>query len=436
MYLGSALIGIVVWNLAGLTGAVFPSGLLPEQIPAERSGAELARLVQDYLQTEDAEKAEGILSKILGHPGADLAAVEAAVRAGGEYLPQPIGLLPGMPIRVRNRTFRYGLYVPLTYEPTKEYPLVVCLHGAGFTGDAYLERWQIRLGETYILACPTAPQGAWWTREAAELILATIRDVQARYRIDPDRIFLTGMSNGGIGVWLVGSHYAMSFAGLAPMASGLDEVLFPFLENLRHTPAYLIHGIKDQVMPVELSRSIVKELKRLGYQFVYREHDRVHPIAGGHFFPREELPDLVAWFNSRRRNPFPKRITVVRDATHLTPFGWVRIDATDRIAAFSDNLIDQRDETIAHRIYAKLDAEIVAPNRIEVSTHRVRRYSLFLNQSLADLSKPVTIVTNGRVSYEGPVRPSVEVLLREARHRHDRGMLFPAVVHIAVENPS
>src|SRR5581483_2034712 len=198
-------------------------------------------------------------------------------------------------------------------------------------------------------------------------------------------------------------------------------------------PAYLIHGLNDQVMPVELSRSIVEELKRLGYQFVYREHDRVHPIAGGHFFPREELPDLVAWFNGHRRNPFPKRITVVRDATHLIPFGWVRIDATDRIAAFTDNLIDQRDETIVNRVYAKLDAEVTAPNRIEVRTHRVRRYSLFLNQSLIDLSKPVTIVTNGRISYEGPVRPSVEVLLRDARHRHDRRMVFPVVVNIGVE---
>lgn len=433
-YVSSALIGFVaVWNLAS---AAFSSGPLPEQAPADTAGGSLSRLVQDYLQTEDAEEAEGILSRILGHPGADLATVEAAVRAGRVYISQPVGPQPGRPIRVRDRTFQYGLYVPLTYEPTKEYPLVVCLHGAGFTGDAYLERWQVRLGEAYILACPTSPQGVWWTHEAAELIFATIRDVQARYRVDPDRIFLTGMSNGGIGAWLVGSHYAMSFAGLAPMASGLDEVLFPFLENLRQTPAYLIHGLNDQVMPVELSRSIVEELKRLGYQFVYREHDRVHPIAGGHFFPREELPDLVAWFNSHRRNPFPKRITVVRDATHLIPFGWVRIDATDRIAAFTDNLIDQRDETIVNRVYAKLDAEVTAPNRIEVRTHRVRRYSLFLNQSLIDLSKPVTIVTNGRISYEGPVRPSVEVLLRDARHRHDRRMVFPAVVNIGVENPS
>lgn len=339
----------------------------------------------------------------------------------------------GVPLRVRNRTDRYGLYVPLSYRPTKDYALVVCLHGAGFTGDTYLERWQARLSEGYILACPTLVQGAWWTRQAEELVLATIRAVQARYRIDPDRIFLTGMSNGGIGAWIIGSHHAPLFAGLAPMASGLDDVLFPFLENLQHTPTYLIHGLKDQVMPVELSRSIVKELTRLGYEFVYREHDRVHSIAGGHYFPREELPELVAWFEAHHRDPFPKKVTVVRDATHLTAFGWVRIDATDRIVALTENLTDTRDETIVNRVYAKLEAEIVAPNRVEVRTQRVRRYSLFLNEWLVDLSKPIIVVTDGRLSYEGPVIPSVETLLREARLRQDRHMLFPVLLSLPVE---
>lgn len=360
--------------------------------------------------------------------------METIIRAGRPYGARPVGTQAGVPIRVRDRTHQYGLYVPLSYRPTKDYALVICLHGAGFTGDAYLERWQTRLSDDYILACPTLVQGTWWTRQAEELVLATIRAVQARYRIDPDRIFLTGMSNGGIGVWIIGSHHAPLFAGLAPMASGLDQVLFPFLENLRHTPVYLIHGRKDQVMPVELSRDIVKELTRLGYAFVYREHDRAHSIAGGHYFPREELPELVAWFEARRRESFPKKVTVVRDATHLTPFGWVRIDATDRIAALTENLTDARDETIVNRVYAKLEAEVVSPNRIKVHTQRVKRYGLFLNQWLVDLSKPVTVVTNGQVSYEGPVVPSAETLLREARLRQDRRMLFPVLLSLSVES--
>jgi hypothetical protein len=416
----------------GLSSAVFPSDTGLKRV----SSNELYDLVQEYLETEDEKKAAGVLAEILARPEIDLTTVEAVVQEGHRYTRQPVGSQPSRPVRVRNHTFYYGLHVPSSYDPVKGYALVVCLHGAGFTGDSYLERWQSRLGEEYILACPTFPQGAWWTREAGELIFATMRDVQARYRVDLDRVFLTGMSNGGIGVYLVGSHYATFFAGLAPMAGGLDDVLFPFLQNLRQTPVYLIHGVKDQVMPVDLSRMIAKELARLGYTFVYREHDRVHPVAGGHFFPREELPDLIAWFAARRRDPFPKRLTVVRDATHLVPFGWVRIDATDRIAAFSDRLTDSTDEAIAALRYAKLDAEMAAPNRIEVKTERVRRYSLFLNQSLVDFSNPVTVVTNGKISFEGPVIPRIDTLLRQARLRHDTRTLSPAVLTIQVESGS
>lgn len=404
--------------------------------PSQGGARALSQLVREYLETEDSEKAGRTLVDILKYPDASVEAVTVMIQAGWPYGTEPVGMQPGVPVRVRERTYRYGLYVPVSYRPTNEYPMVICLHGAGFTGDAYLERWQSRLGDEYILACPTLVQGAWWTHQGEELVLETIRAVQARYRVDQNRVFLTGMSNGGVGVYLVGAHHAPLFAGLAPMASGIDDVLFPFLENLRQTPVYVIHGLRDQVMPVELSRSIVRELTRLSYQVVYREHDRTHPTAGGHFFPREELPDLIAWFGSRRRDPVPPKVTVVRDATHLGRFGWVRIDATDRIAAFTEQLTDSRDEAIVNRIYARLEAEVVAPNRIEVRTERVRRYSLFLNRALVDPSKPVTIVTNGRTAYEGPVTPSLGTLLREARFRRDRQTLFPILVTLSVEGGS
>ncbi|MEE8607749.1 MAG: hypothetical protein V3S55_09100, partial [Nitrospiraceae bacterium] len=102
--------------------------------------------------------------------------------------------------------------------------------------------------------------------------------------------------------------------------------------------------------------------------------------------------------------------------------------------SFSDQLINSRDEAIVNRIYATLDASIVAPNRIEVHTQHVRRYSLFLNEELINLRRPVTIVTNGRVSYEGTVPLSLEILLRQARLRQERQVLFPAIVRITVDS--
>jgi len=398
---------------------------------AVASSAEMKTQVFRYLDSTDADEAARTLQAVLSDPGATIDQAVRIIQTERIYAPQPTGTIPDERIDVQGRAYHLALSVPPTYHPAKSYGLVLCLHGAGFTGEAYLERWQPRLGEDHVLACPTTPMGAWFTRGAEELVLATIRSVKRRYHIDPDRIFLTGMSNGGIGAWVIGMHDAPMFAGIAPMASGLDHVLMPFLANLRSTPIYIIHGAKDQVMPVEFSRAITEELTRLGYPFVYREHEREHPMAGGHYFPREELPELVTWLTAQRRNPLPTSVTVVREASHLQPFGWVRIDATDVIASFSEDLVSKRDDRIRRQEYARLDASIVAPNRIEVHSDRVQRYSLFLNEQLVDSSKPLVVLTNGQVSFDGLVTPSLETLLRQARLRQDSRQLFP--IHLAIQ---
>lgn len=398
--------------------------------------SDLVGLVWSYVMTDDPTQADHLKQSILSHPDASVQRVQRIIRERPHYGAQPVGVLADERVVVRERPYRYSLYVPPNYEPTREYPLVVCLHGAGFTGEAYLERWQPRLGDRYILVCPTYPGGAWFTRGAEDLVLETLRAVVFRYHVDPDRIFLTGMSNGGIGTWLIGMHHAPRFAGIAPMAAGIDDVLFPFLQNLLTTPIYILHGARDNIMPVELSRLIAKELTRLGYLFAYREHDRTHPMAGGHFFPREELPQLVAWFDAQRRIPLPKSITVVRDASHLLPYAWVRIDATDEIAAFSEDLIDKRDDPIRNRIYARLTAQITAPNHIDIRTERVRQYTVFLNESLVDQAQPVVVTTNGKVSYEGPVKPNLDTLLNQARLRYDPVVTFSSQLTITLQPSS
>ncbi len=426
---------VVGWSvIVGLllTGCAASSGLAE---PSTQSVKSLASLVSQFLDTDDSDQADRLLQAILADPNASLETISRIIKIERIYQNQPVGMLPDEEITLRGRAYPLSLLIPQNYDQTKPYALIVCLHGAGFSGDAYLERWKTRLSDGYILACPSYPSGAWFTKRAEELVLATVQQVRKRYNIDPDRIFLTGMSNGGIGTWLIGMHHASLFAGLAPMASGIDKVLIPFLENLRNTPVYIIHGAKDQVMPVDLSRSLAQELDRLDYPHVYREHEREHPMAGGHYFPKEELPDLVTWFDSRRREPLPNRLTIVRDASHFHTFNWIRLDSTDPIAAFSEDLVDKRDERIRRREYAKVDASIVEPNRIEVTTERVQRYSLFLNNQLVDFAKPLIVVTNGHLSFTGMVSPSVETLLRQARLRQDPQQLFSVQLAIAVEKP-
>ncbi len=392
----------------------------------------LPPLVQAYAREPDPDRAELLLADLLARPDTTLDRVEDILRAGPVYGVQPVGLLPSQEVVVGERSEQFGLYVPTSYTPAQSYGLVLCLHGAGFTGDAYLDRWHPRLGDRYLVACPTVPTAAWWTRHAEDTLLATMRTIVDRYRVDRSRIFLTGMSNGGIGALLIGSLHAPVFAGVAPMAAGLDEVLFPLLANFRNTPVYLIHGAKDHVMPVDLSRAIAAQLTDLGYAHVYREHAAEHPLAGGHFFPREELPALVNWFDAQRREPVPTHLTLVKDASHLTPFAWIRVDATDRIAAFSEGLVDSINEAIQQRRYAVIDARLLPGNRVQVLTALVRRYTVLLSRQHIDFSQPVTILTNSQVSYQGMLTPSVETLLRTYRQTHDGSALYSASLTITV----
>ncbi|MGB0909180.1 MAG: hypothetical protein ACPGYT_02365 [Nitrospirales bacterium] len=396
------------------------------------NSADYSSLIHQYLVASDTESAQTMLNNILQNSDATVTSVSEIIQKPGGYSQQSVGAQPSERISVRGRQYQYSLYVPPTYDPAKAYPLIVCLHGAGFTGESYLDRWVPRLNDQYLLVCPTISMGAWWRQTGEKIVLKVIKNLQIDYHIDPNRIFLTGMSNGGIGSWIIGMHHADLFAGIAPMASGIDDVLFPFINNLRGTPVYIIHGLHDQVMPVSLSRTLVNEMAGRGIRHVYQEHNFTLPHAGGHFFPREELPALVSWFDEQKRGPIPQRVSVVRDATHLTNFSWVRIDATEQIAAFSENLIDSRDEFITGKVYAKLDAEVISPNRIKVRTDHVRRYTLYLNDDLVDFSQPITIETNGKRSLHEQVSPNLETLLSEARRRQDFSRLFSAKLTVNV----
>src|SRR5207253_6106874 len=151
--------------------------------PVDQTGGPIDPALQvsisEYRDTPDAERADQLLAEILGRQDATPAAVSAILAAGRSYRVEPVGTLPSRELRLGERLFSYGLYVPDSYRPDKPHGLVICLHGAGFTGDTYLERWQTRLGEGYILACPTLPMGDWWTRTAEDLVLATISAVES-----------------------------------------------------------------------------------------------------------------------------------------------------------------------------------------------------------------------------------------------------------------
>jgi len=395
---------------------------------------ELIREIRDYLRAPNEDK-DRLVQPFIEQPLAQLEAGLRQVLNGPFDRSVPIGMLPGQPIQVEGHEMRYGLYVPLTYTPSRSYPLVICLHGAGFDGDTYLDRWQPRLGEDYLLACPSIDLGAWWTREGEELVLAVLSEVSRKYRVDSDRVFLTGMSNGGIGTYLIGLNHPDRFAALVPMAAALPPDLFPLLENAKNLPFYIIHGAQDQVMPVQYSREVVDYLRNRGQSVIYREHERVHPMAGGHFFPREELPDLLEWLSGQARRPVPRELVVVRDRDHPGQSYWVRIDEIESgVGSFWESEHDPAEsQRLQQGRYARLTAKIV-DQTFWVTTERITRFSLLLNRDLVNFERPIRVVVNDQEKFNGPVKPDSRTLMEEARKRPDPHPLILASVQIDVQN--
>jgi predicted esterase len=163
---------------------------------------------------------------------------------------------------------RYLTYVPPDYEkdPNRKWPLLVFLHGSGERGDD-LERVKVHgppklvaQGRTlpFIVISPQCPNGRWWL--PAEL-LYMIDQVSAKYRVDQDRVYLTGLSMGGFGTWTTAMEAPERFAAIAPICGGGDV---RDVERLKGIPTWVFHGGKDPVVPLARSDEMVKALKAKG----------------------------------------------------------------------------------------------------------------------------------------------------------------------------
>ena len=127
-------------------------------------------------------------------------------------------------------------------------------------------------------------------------VLAMMREVGQQYSIDPARVYLTGLSDGGIFTYIMGFEQHQLFAGLAPVAGALHLGADPMLREGRgkELPIFVIHGVHDFIFPVTFTRQTCKLLKDLGYQVRYEELP-----DWGHAFPYSINERLVLpWFET------------------------------------------------------------------------------------------------------------------------------------------
>lgn len=192
----------------------------------------------------------------------------------------------------------FSLYVPESYEPTRARPLVVAMHGGSGNGGAFLWSW-LREARTrdFILLAPTAAGSTWSLLEPdvdGDNIDRMVTEVAGRWSIDPARMLLTGMSDGGTFTYVLGLRPGCRFTHLAPIAAVFHPMLMMALadgDRVRGLPVHIIHGLQDWMFSAEIARTAEHTLRQAGADVVYRE------IADlSHTYPRDENGAILDWF--------------------------------------------------------------------------------------------------------------------------------------------
>jgi predicted peptidase len=169
---------------------------------------------------------------------------------------------------IREVKLRYLVQLPRGYqtEQDERWPLLVYLHGGSGRGSDIKRVKQygppVVAGENrdfpFVLASPQCPEGEIWSDTDA--LIAMIDAVQRDYRIDPRRIYLTGISMGGRGVLYLAYKYPGKFAAIEALAP--YSPITAWGTQLASTPIRIIHGAKDTIAPLADSQELVKAIQQ------------------------------------------------------------------------------------------------------------------------------------------------------------------------------
>ena len=172
-------------------------------------------------------------------------------------------------------TVRYWLYLPLDYEKATAddgAPLFLFLHGAGERGSEpddiakvkvhgppkLLDKPEFRQHWPCVTVSPQCKNGFAWSPAQLLLLLDAI---ETKYKIDKKRVYVSGLSMGGFGTWMLLQAEPARFAAAAPICGGAKAEWAPKLVDI---PIWCFHGNKDAVVPHRLSEIIVDAVRKAG----------------------------------------------------------------------------------------------------------------------------------------------------------------------------
>ena len=292
----------------------------------------------------------------------------------------------------------YALYLPKNLQPTKKYPLVIMLHGAGsnhrlalrrvfgksnLKGESdveatrYFPEWR---DVEYIVATPLARGTMGYQGIPEKDVYDVLADVKKRFPIDEDRVYLTGLSMGGGGTLWIGLSRPDIWAAIAPVCPAPPEGTVDFASNALNFPVHFFQGGADKTVNPAGVREWAKRLEDLGTKVEYTEYPGVAHNSWENAYQDEAI---FAWFSKFRRNRFPDRVRFSTSWYKYDRAYWVQL------------------EELTPGTLAAIDAKFTAPNRMEITTSALGALTMRLTgHPKFSANRPLEITIDGQARSE------------------------------------
>jgi poly(3-hydroxybutyrate) depolymerase len=296
----------------------------------------------------------------------------------------------------------YSLYLPKKLDRTKRYPLVMMLHGAYSNHRLALRRVFGKgngPGETdveatryfppfpdvdYIVAAPLARGTLGYQGIMEQDVFDVLNDVESRFPIDPDRVYLTGLSMGGGGTLSIGLTHPDIWAAIAPVCPAPPEKTSDLAPNALNLAVHFFQGDTDQYVPVQQTRDWVAKMRDLGTKDVeYSEYPGVKHNAWDNAYANAQI---FHWFDGFKRDLWPKRVRyVTSDYEHQKAY-WIVVDR------------------LTPGTLASIDARFTGTNQVDVKTSGLGGFSLMLyGHPSFEAGKPLTVTVDGAAIHIPPI---------------------------------
>jgi poly(3-hydroxybutyrate) depolymerase len=408
-----------------------------------------------FWDAESAKDAERRTTQILAS-GASFEAILARLKAGRPHVSASAPVKGG---RVEIPTSDHGnrldnvVEVPPEYDSSRRWPLRVSLHGGvgrqapepGGEPARPLTNRTPSAGE--IVLHPRAwAQSEWWTAGQVDNVLALVDRVKRRFNVDESRVYATGISDGGTGVYFFGMRAATPWAACLPLNGHPSVLANPdvgadgqlYAGNMVNCPVYAVNGGRDRLYPAASVTPLLEMFRRAGVSVVHQ----IYPEAGHDvsWWP-EERPKYEAFVASHARLAHPARVSWETERTdRYNRFRWLMVDRLakrgsdvrlDDVNTFAPRA--QLDLTLYDRSKpsGRVDASRQG-NAFDVRSRGVQQCTLLLSPDVVDFARPVRVTVNGRVVHDSEVKLDAATLLTWAARDNDRTMLYGAALVITV----